>query len=60
MGYRRASSRYEPTILAEVMLKALAHNISRLLGTRRLSRVYCLITPDGGLVPLGNEFSATL
>ena len=32
----------------------------RLLGTRRLSRVYCLITSDGGLIPLGSEFSATL
>ncbi len=60
MGYRRASSRHEPTILAEVLLKVLAHNISRLLGTRKLSRVYCLLTPDGGLIPFGSEFPATL
>lgn len=60
MGYRRASSRYEPTILAEVMLKVLAHNVSRLLAARRLSRVYCLVTPDGTLVPLQTEFLATL
>jgi len=39
MGSRRASSRYEPTILAEMMLKVLAHNVSRLLAARRLSRV---------------------
>ncbi len=60
MGYRRASSRHEPTILAEVLLKALAHNVSRLLAARRLSRVDCLLTLDGLLIPLENEFSATL
>lgn len=60
MGYRRASSRFERTVLAEVLLKALAHNVSRLLGTRKLSRAYCLVTPDGRLLPLGDEFPATL
>lgn len=59
MGYRRASSRHEPTVVAEVLLKALAHNVSRLLSARKLSRVYCLVTPDG-LIPLGSEFSAAL
>ncbi len=60
MSYRRASSRHEPTVLAEVLLKVLAHNVSRLLGAKKLSRVYCLLTPDGALVPLGSEFPATL
>lgn len=60
MGYRRASSRHEPTILAEVLPEALAHDISRLLGTRELSRVYCLLTPNGGRIPLRSEFLATL
>ena len=60
MGFRRASSRFEATILAEVLLKVLAHNVSRLLATRRLSCVYCLVTPDGGLLPLPTEFLATL
>jgi len=60
MGSRRASSRYEQTILAEMMLKVLAHNVSRLLAARRLSRVSCLVTPDGTLVPLKTEFLATL
>ena len=60
MGYRRASSRHDATILAEVLLKVLAHNVSRLLATRRLSRVYCLVTPDATLVPLETEFPATL
>jgi len=43
-----------------VLLKVLAHNISRLLGARKLSRVYCLATPEGGLAPLESEFAATL
>lgn len=60
MGYRRASSRHEPTILAEVLLKVLAHNVSRLLAARRLSRVDCLLTPDGTLIPLETQFLATL
>jgi transposase len=60
LGFRRASSRFEATVLAEVRLKVLAHNVSRLLAARRLSRVYCLVTPDGRLLPLGTEFLATL
>jgi len=60
MGYRRAGSRHEPTLLAEVMLKLLAHNVSRLLAARRLSRAYCLVTSHGTLVPLKHQFSATL
>lgn len=52
MGYRRASSRYEDTTLAEVLMKVLAHNVSRLLGTRMLSRACFQITPHGRLLPL--------
>ena len=60
MGYRRASSRREGTVVAEVLLKVLAHNISRLLAARRLSRVYWLVAPEGVFVTPGNEFPATL
>jgi len=40
MGFRRASSRAAKTILAEIFLKVLAHNISRLAARRRLAVVY--------------------
>lgn len=60
MAYRRASSRREGTVVAEVLLKVLAHNISRLLVAKRLSRVYWLITPEGVLAAPRNEFPATL
>ncbi len=60
MGYLRASSRREATVVAEVLLKVLAHNVSRLLVARRISRVYCLVTSYGLLLPLENEFLATL
>ena len=40
MGFRRASSRFAKTVLAEIFLKVLAHNISRLLARRRLAVVY--------------------
>jgi hypothetical protein len=45
------------------MLKVLAHNVSRLLAARRLSRVYCQVTESGTLRPLQPaeiQFSATL
>lgn len=60
MACRRASSRREGTVVAEVLLKVLAHNISRLLVVKRLSRLYWLITPEGVLVAPGNEFPADL
>lgn len=60
MGYRRASSRVEDTILAEILMKVFVHNVSRMLGSGMLSRALCLITPDGYLVPLWSEFQATL
>jgi hypothetical protein len=60
MAYRRASSRREGTVVAEVLLKVLAHNISRLLVAKRLSRVYWLITPEGVSAAPGNQFPAAL
>jgi len=46
MNFRRASSRFEQTVVAEVLLKVLAHNISRLLAAKPLRRVYCLISDE--------------
>ncbi|MFP2926719.1 transposase [Pyxidicoccus sp. 3LG] len=43
MGYRRVSSRHPPTVLAEVVLKLLAHNVSRLLARSRLFCVFALL-----------------
>jgi transposase len=60
MGFRRASSRHENTVVAEVMLKVLAHNISRLLAARKLSRVYWLVGPEGVFFTSGTEFPAGL
>lgn len=60
MGYRRVSSRFERTVVAEVLLKVLAHNISRLLAAKRLSRVYWLVAPEGVFAAPGNQFPATL
>jgi transposase len=40
MGFRRSSSRFEKTVIAEVLLKVLAHNISRLVARRPLFVVY--------------------
>lgn len=50
----------DPATLWEVMLKVLAHNVSRLLAAKKLSRVYCSVTPDGFLEPLGIVFPSTL
>ena len=52
MGFRRASSRHKSSIVAEVLLKVLSHNLSRLLRAARLRRLQCLVTVDGTLVPL--------
>ena len=60
MGYRRASSRREGTVVAEVLLKVLAHNISRLLAARRLSCVHWLVAPEGVFAASGNQFPAGL
>lgn len=55
MGYRRASSRHPETIVAEVLLKVLAHNVSRLLAAeaRRLLCVLVELLPDGSWVLVG-------
>ncbi|WP_216619057.1 transposase [Corallococcus carmarthensis] len=42
MGFHRLSSRHPPTIDAEVFLKLLAHNVSRLLSRSRLFCVFVL------------------
>jgi transposase len=60
MGFRRASSRHEGTVVAEVLLKVLAHNISRLLSARGLSRVYWLVAPEGVFIASGSKFPAGL
>ena len=52
MGFRRASSRHTTSIVAEVLLKVLAHNLSRLLHAERLAQIACLVTVEGALVPL--------
>lgn len=60
MGFRRASSRHAATVLAEVLLKLLAHNIRRLIALKPLSCVYVLMTPPALIASPGSEFSATL
>lgn len=52
MSFRRASSRHRGAVIAEVLLKVLAHNLSRLVHAARLSQIRCLLTLDGALVPL--------
>lgn len=52
MGFRRASSRQRAAVIAEVLLKVLAHNLSRILQAARLTAIPCLLTVDGALVPL--------
>ena len=43
MGYRRVSSRLPQTVKAEILLKVLAHNVSRLITAKRLAAVYFLV-----------------
>jgi transposase len=50
MGFRRASSRFAQTIHAEVLLKLLAHNVSRLLSGKGFSCVIFLFAPDEWLL----------
>ena len=52
--------RVEGTVVSEVLLKVLAHNVSRLIAAKRLSRVYCAVTAEGLLLPVGYVFPATL
>ncbi len=46
MGFRRASSRHTTSIVAEVLLNVLAHNLSRLAAARKLSCVCCIFEPE--------------
>ncbi len=55
MGYRRATSRHSATIVAEVLLKVLAHNISRLIKAAPLRHVLASLTAEGALVPLATS-----
>jgi len=52
IGYRRASTRHTAGVLAEILLKVLAHNVSRLLSAARLSCVFSMVTATGLLDPL--------
>ena len=52
MNFRRSSSRHAETVVAEVLLKVLAHNVSRLLNAQRLCAAYFLLRDDGVLVPV--------
>jgi transposase len=45
MGYRRVSSRLPETVKAEILLKILAHNVSRLVTAKRLHAVYVVVGP---------------
>ena len=54
MNFRRAASRDAKSVVAEVLLAVLAHNVTRLLKAARLFVVYCLIDDDGTLVPFAN------
>ncbi|MBK7861845.1 MAG: transposase [Archangiaceae bacterium] len=46
MGFRRVSSRKEETVRAEITLKFLAYNISRLIAARKLCRVRVMLIWD--------------
>jgi len=43
MGYRRVSSRLPETVKAEILLKILTHNVSRLITAKRLRAVYIVV-----------------
>ena len=46
MGFRRSSSRHPTTIVAEVLLKIVAHNLSRITAARRLACVHVALDVD--------------
>lgn len=46
MGFRRSSSRHPTTIVAEVLLKIVAHNLSRITAARRLACVHMTLDVD--------------
>lgn len=43
MAFRRVSSRLPQTVTAEILLKVLAHNVSRLIAARRLRAVFICV-----------------
>ena len=45
MKYRRATTRHDSGILGEILLKLLAHNVSRLIAAKRLCRVSVSLEP---------------
>jgi len=53
LGFRRTSSRFEKTVRAEVLLKLLAHNVSRLLARRRLLCVFVRLPLPPRTTPSG-------
>jgi transposase len=63
MGFRRASSRVARTVIAEVLLKVLAHNLGRLIAARTLAATFWLLGTDGSVLQLSGaetELRATL
>jgi transposase len=50
MNFRRAASRHAGSVVADVLLAVLAHNVSRLVNAKRLFIVYCMIDDDGTLI----------
>ena len=59
IGFRRASTRHTAAVLAEILLKVLAHNVSRILSAARLSCVRCAVTMTGTLDPLAQPENAS-
>ena len=43
MKYRRTTTRHERGVIAEVLLKLLAHNVSRLINARPLWRAFVVL-----------------
>lgn len=43
MKYRRTTTRHERGVIAEVLLKLLAHNVSRLINARPLLRAFVVL-----------------
>jgi transposase len=50
-GFRRVSSRHAVAVQAEIMLKVLAYNLSRLLVAKRLRHVLMVISLDAASFP---------
>jgi len=46
MGFRRSSSRHPTTVVAEVLLKVVAHNLSRITAARKVACVFVPLLVD--------------